>query len=96
MKKVVLFSLLVLLVPSCIKGQAIKDVDFPATPIDMTKIKKVGKACFKITPFNTSGASTIIEAAKNAEINKVYMVEYSDEFESGGFVQKKCTTVYGE
>ena len=96
MKKSFLFcSLSLLLVPACMSGKIIKDVDFPATPVDMSKVTKMGKACFSMS-VGTSGNGSIIEAAKNGGINKVYMVEYSEEFEVGGFVRKKCTYVYGE
>ena len=96
MKKSFLFcSLSLLLVPACMSGKIIKDVDFPATPVDMSKVTKMGKACFSMS-VGTSGNGSIIEAAKNGGINKVYMVEYSEEFEVGGFVRKKCTYVYGD
>ena len=84
-KSFLLCSLSLLLVPACMSGKIIKDVDFPATPVDMSKVTKMGKACFSMS-IGTSGNGSIIEAAKNGGINKVYMVEYSEEFEVGGFV----------
>ena len=81
---------------ACMSGQAIKDVDFPATPIDMTKVNKKGKACFEIGMGGTSGSGSIIQAAKNGGISTVRMVEYSEEFENGGFTRKLCTIVYGD
>ena len=81
-------------VASCVSGRHIKDVDFPATPLDMTKITKKGKACWDVV-FGASGNGSIIEAAKNGDIKTVHMVEYGDEFEYGGFKRKSCVFVYG-
>ena len=94
-KSFLLCSLSLLLVPACMSGTVVKDVDFPSTPIDMSKIQKQGKACFKIS-VGTSGNGSIIAAAKNGGISKVHMVEYGEEFELGGLIKKKCTYVYGE
>ena len=94
-KSFLLCSASLLLVPACMSGKIIKDVDFPATPVDMSKVTKMGKACFSMS-VGSSGNGSIIEAAKNGGISKVHMVEYSEEFEVGGFVRKKCTYVYGE
>lgn len=96
MKKIALLLLVIGIIPSCIQGRRVKDVDFPATPINLAKITKVGKACFSINAFATRGSGSIIQAAKNGGLSIIYMVEYSEEFEFGGFIQKDCTTVYGE
>lgn len=85
-----------LLTTSCMHGAVTKDVDFPATPIDMTKITKKGKACHNIGMSGRSGSASVIAAAKNGNIKTVYMIEYTVEFENGGFTQKQCTVVYGD
>lgn len=96
MKKVFLLSTILLATTSCVSGSITRDVDFPATPVDMTKITKKGKACFKMTLGTTRGAGSVIEAARSVGIKTVYMVEYTTEFEAGGFVRKACTVVYGD
>lgn len=95
-KSLVLASAIAVSIPSCMSGNVVKDVDFPATPVDMTKLTKMGKACFSRNIAGTSGNGSIIAAAKNGGIKTVYMVEYGTEFEAGGFVQKQCTYVYGD
>ena len=59
MKKVALLLLVIGIIPSCIQGRRVKDVDFPATPINLAKITKVGKACFSINAFATRGSGSI-------------------------------------
>ena len=82
---------------SCAKGKVVKDVDFPAKPIDIDKAKqRKGKACFVVTPWGTSGDGSIIEAAENGGVKKVHLVEYATEYEAGGIRQLECTYVYGE
>lgn len=94
MKKI-LFICLLPFISSCIHGRYVKDVDFPATPLDMTKITKKGKACFGGT-FVISGNGSIIEAAKNGGLKKVYIVEYGKEYKNVGLTELNCTYVYGE
>ena len=81
---------------SCAGGTVIKDVDFPATPIDMSKVTKKGKACWKRTIGVAKGNGSVIQAAKNGGISTVYMVEYGTEYENGGFTELECTYVYGD
>ena len=79
----------------CLSGTMIKDVDFPATPVDMTKITKMGKACFSVN-IGSRGSGSIIQAAKNGNISTIRMVEYGTEFKHGGLTQQSCTYVYGD
>ena len=88
--------ILAVFITSCFKGNYIKDVDFPATPVQVSKIKKVGKACFRSSPVSGRGRGSILAAAKKAGINTIHMIEYSEEFEEYGFVRKYCVYVYGE
>ena len=81
---------------SCVSGTVIKDVDFPATPIDLSKVTKKGRACWKKTIAGMSGNGSVIQAAKNGGISTVYMDEYGTEFEHGGFTELRCTYVYGD
>lgn len=82
---------------SCLTGKMVKDVDFPATPIDMSKVKKEGKACFRITYFGTSsGDASVLTAARNGDLKTIHMVQYSIEPRWGGLASDRCTYVYGE
>lgn len=94
MKKVLVLAS-ALAFTSCVSGTVIKDVDFPATPIDMTKVTKRGEACFGGT-FTFTGSGSILLAAKNGNIKKVHMVEYAERYRNGGMTKEKCTIVYGE
>ena len=91
-----LFLVPLLAFTGCMSGNVVKDVDFPATPIDMTKITKKGKACFEQGMTGTSGSGSVIAAAKNGGLNTVRMVEYGTEYKAGGFKQLHCTYVYGD
>ena len=82
---------------SCLTGKMVKDVDFPATPIDMSKVKKEGKSCFRMTHFGTSsGDASVLTAARNGDIKTIHMVQYSIEPRWGGLASDRCTYVYGE
>ena len=93
-KFISMFTLLVI-TSGCLSGTMIKDVDFPATPVDMTKITKMGKACFSVN-IGSRGNGSIIQAAKNGNISTIRMVEYGTEFKHGGLTQQSCTYVYGD
>ena len=82
----------------CLSGTRIKDVDFPATPVDMTKVTKMGKACFSVNQLvgTSNGNGSVIQAAKNGNISTIRMVEYGTEFKHGGLTQQSCTYVYGD
>ena len=94
MKFVSIFALLAT-TSGCLSGTMIKDVDFPATPVDMTKVTKMGKACFSIN-IGTRGNGSIIQAAKNGNISTIRMVEYGIEYKHLGLTKQLCTYVYGD
>ena len=94
-RKIILPLIFAVMSTGCLSGTMIKDVDFPATPIDMTKITKMGKACFSVN-IGSRGNGSIIQAAKNGNISTIRMVEYGTEFKHGGLTQQSCTYVYGD
>ena len=93
-KFISMFTLLVI-TSGCLSGTMIKDVDFPATPVDMTKITKMGKACFSVN-IGSRGNGSINKEKKNGNISTIRMVEYGTEFKHGGLTQQSCTYVYGD
>ena len=97
MKKCILMFAILPVLTSCLTGKMVKDVDFPATPVDMSKVEKEGKACFRMTVFRTSsGDASVLKAAKNGGLKTIHMVQYSIEPKWGGIARDMCTYVYGE
>lgn len=95
----IFFSIfLITLLPSCQSGVYIRDVDFPAKPIDLTNATKSGKACYEILKnYNYSqGNASVLTAARNGGITKIYLVQYGVEHKLYGNVIEYCTYVYGE
>jgi hypothetical protein len=65
--------------------------------VDFSKLatKKVGKDCVKYYfGYGPFGNRSVTNAARNAGIRKVELVDY--EFEGGYFSQSGCIVVYGD
>ena len=102
MKKFLLLSSLLLSACYHSSGTKINSIYAPPTPIDLNKLKKVGKSCYvsyygnRSGYMNYNGDNRIVAAAKNGDITKIHLIEMGSEPTGSYYTAMYCTYVYGE